>query len=91
MVLDVTPGPNGGMCVTKNMGTADRIIRAALALSVAGLFFTGRISGTVALVLSVFAVVFLFTSLVGSCPGYALLGISTRGKPSTGAAPGRAV
>jgi len=66
--------------MTKNMGNADRIIRTALAIVVGGLYFTGRISGTVAMVLLGIALVFLVTSAVGSCPGYILFGFSTRGK-----------
>jgi uncharacterized protein (DUF58 family) len=64
-----------------NMGTADRAIRTLIALAIAVLYFTGRISGTLALVLGIFAVVFLLTSLVGSCPMYGPLGISTRKGP----------
>ena len=65
----------------ENMGTADRLIRALIAIGIAGLYFTGRISGTLAIILGVVAVVFLLTSLVGRCPGYLPLGLSTRRKP----------
>ena len=61
-----------------NMGKADRIIRSALALAVLALYFTGRISGTMAIVLGVIAVVFLLTSFVAWCPAYAPFGFSTR-------------
>jgi uncharacterized membrane protein YtjA (UPF0391 family) len=61
----------------KNMGTIDRILRVILALVVGVLYFTGQISGTVAIVLGVLAVVFLVTSLIGSCPLYSLVGLST--------------
>ena len=64
----------------KNMGTADRGIRIALAALVAVLYFTGVISGTTAIVLGVIAAVFLLTSLVGVCPAYMPLGISTCAK-----------
>ena len=64
----------------KNMGTADRGIRVALAALVAVLFLTHTISGTVAIVLGVIAVVFLLTSFVGVCPAYMPLGISTCAK-----------
>jgi hypothetical protein len=64
--------------MTKNMGTADRAIRTLVALAVAVLYFTGRISGTVAIVLGIVAVAFLVTSLVGWCPGYLPFGLSTR-------------
>jgi hypothetical protein len=66
--------------MTKNMGTVDRVIRIVAALVIAGLYYTGRISGTVAIVLMVFAVVFIVTSFVSWCPAYLPFGISTRGK-----------
>ena len=61
-----------------------RVIRIALALAVAALYFTGRISGIVTIVLLVIAVVFLITSLVARCPGYLPFGISTHGRPQGG-------
>jgi hypothetical protein len=66
--------------VKKNMGMADRAIRTVLALLVGVLYFTHVISGTLALVLGVFAVIFLLTSLVSFCPLYTLVGLSTAGK-----------
>lgn len=65
-----------------NMSTVDRIIRALLAIAIAVLYFTGRISGVAAIVLGVIAVVFLLSSLFAKCPAYSLLGISTRKHPS---------
>ncbi|NND94318.1 MAG: DUF2892 domain-containing protein [Flavobacteriales bacterium] len=61
----------------KNMGTADRIIRVMIALIIGALYFTGVISGTLTIVLSVLAGVFLLTSLVSFCPLYAPFGFST--------------
>lgn len=60
------------------MGTIDRIIRTVLAILVGVLYFTGQISGTVAIVLGVLAVIFLLTSFVSFCPLYLPFGISTR-------------
>lgn len=68
--------------MTRNMGSVDRGIRVLLALTVAGLYLTGRISGLVAIVLIVFAVIWLLTSVVGTCPAYLPFGISTRGGPT---------
>jgi len=62
----------------KNMGRLDRIIRVALAVLVAVLYFTNVISGTWAVILGILALVFLLTSLVGTCPLYMPFGISTR-------------
>lgn len=61
-----------------NMGTTDRIIRLIVVAAIAGLYFAGQLSGTVAIVLGVVAVAFLGTSLIGWCPAYLPLGISTR-------------
>jgi hypothetical protein len=61
-----------------NMGTTDRSIRLVVVAIIAALYFTGQITGTVAVVLGVVAVVFVVTSLVGFCPAYVPFGISTR-------------
>ena len=61
----------------KNMGTSDRIIRLALVAVIAVLYFTGTISGTVAIVLVALGAIFLLTSLVSFCPLYAPFGLST--------------
>jgi hypothetical protein len=67
--------------MTKNMGTTDSVIRILVAIGIAALYFTGRISGTLAIILGIVAVVFLVTSLMGWCPGYLPFGLSTRKKP----------
>lgn len=59
------------------MGNADRIIRIALALLFAALYFTNTVTGTLGIVLLVFGAVFILTSLVSFCPLYPLLGINT--------------
>ena len=64
----------------KNMGLADRVIRTMVAILVAVLYFTHQISGTLALVLGIFAVIFLITSMVSYCPAYGPLGFSTCGR-----------
>jgi len=61
----------------KNMGILDRVLRTILAVIVVVLYFSGQISGTAAIVLGVFAVIFLLTSSVGFCPMYTLFGLST--------------
>ena len=63
-----------------NMGTADKIIRLVVVAVIAILYFTGQISGTVAIILGVVAVAFLVTSLIGWCPAYVPFGISTKKK-----------
>lgn len=66
--------------MTQNMGTADRTLRIVIAAVIAGLYMTGMISGTLAIVLGIIALVFLLTGIIGFCPAYAPLKISTKGK-----------
>jgi len=61
----------------KNMGSADKIIRILVAIVIAVLYWQNIISGTLGIVLLVFAVIFVLTSLVSFCPLYLPLGIST--------------
>ena len=63
-----------------NMAILDRVLRVVLVALVAVLYFTGVLSPVAAIVLGILAVVFLLTSIVGFCPIYRLLGISTRRK-----------
>lgn len=59
------------------MGTLDKGIRILIAVVIAILYFTGQISGTLAIVLLVFALIFVITSFIGFCPLYLPFGIST--------------
>ena len=63
--------------MTKNMGSADRIIRVIIAAIVGVLYFTGTISGTLGIVLFVLAGIFVLTSVISFCPLYAPFGIKT--------------
>lgn len=63
-----------------NINSLDRIIRVILAVLVGVLYFANLISGTLAIVLGVVAIIFLATSLINFCPLYSILGISTRKK-----------
>ena len=64
-----------------NMGTLDRSIRVIIALAIGALYLSGRISGTLAIVLGVVAVLFLVTSAAARCPGYLPFGLSTKKRP----------
>lgn len=64
----------------RNMSILDRIIRVALVALVAVLYFTHVLSPVAAVILGILAVVFLLTSIIGMCPIYLALGISTRKK-----------
>ncbi len=64
----------------RNMGNADRILRLLFAILVAVLYFTDSISGTLAIILGVVAVIFLVTSAMGFCPLYVPFKLSTQKK-----------
>ncbi|MEP6794722.1 MAG: DUF2892 domain-containing protein [Saprospiraceae bacterium] len=64
----------------KNIGSADKIIRILVAVIIAGLYFTNLISGTTAIILLAVGVVFILTSLIGTCPIYLALGINSNKK-----------
>jgi uncharacterized membrane protein required for colicin V production len=61
-----------------NMGKVDRIIRILIAAAIAMLYFSGEITGLVAIILGIFAAILLVTGLAGVCPGYMPFHISTR-------------
>ncbi|WKK81816.1 YgaP family membrane protein [Marivirga arenosa] len=63
-----------------NMGTADKAIRILLAITVGILYYFGVISGTLAIILGVLAIIFIATSFISFCPLYLPFGISTRKK-----------
>jgi hypothetical protein len=61
-----------------NMGTIDKAVRIIAALAIAGLYFSGILPATVAIVLLVLAGVFILTSFMSFCPLYYPFGISTK-------------
>ena len=63
-----------------NMGKIDRLARLVLAASLGVLVGTGSLSGGAAIAALAVAVVMTATSLVGICPLYLPLGLSTRKK-----------
>ena len=67
----------------KNMCSLDKVIRIAVAIVIAALYFAGQISGTVAIIGLVLAAIFILTSLIGFCPLYLPLGLSTLKKKET--------
>lgn len=61
----------------KNMGLADRVVRLVLAAVVGVLYYTGQITGTAAIILGIFALIFVATSAIGFCPLYVPFKFST--------------
>jgi hypothetical protein len=66
----------------KNLGSTDRIIRAALFVFFAVLYFTNTVTGTLGLVLFIAGIVLLATSLINWCPIYAVLGLNSCKRPT---------
>lgn len=61
----------------KNMGPVDRILRSIVAITLIALYFTDVITGTIGIVVTVFASIMLISALIGNCPPYALMGFNT--------------
>jgi len=61
----------------KNMGTMDKAIRILFVIVIGVLYFTNTISGILAIVLGILALVFLLTSFISFCPLYLPFGINT--------------
>jgi len=64
------------------MGAADRLIRLVVAAVIVILYFTQVITGTLAVILLIFAGIFVITSLVNFCPLYLPFGLNTGKKKS---------
>lgn len=61
-----------------NIGRLDKLIRVTLAIIIAILYFSSLIDGVVAAVLGMVAIIFIASSMVGVCPLYWILRLSTR-------------
>jgi hypothetical protein len=65
------------MKLNKNMGTLDRTLRIMIAVVIAALYFNGNLSGMIAIILGILAVIFVLTSTVSFYPLYLPFGFST--------------
>jgi hypothetical protein len=52
------------------MGTLDKTIRIIIAIIIGYLYYNGTISGTLGIILMVFAAIFILTSIISFCPLY---------------------
>lgn len=64
----------------KNMGMMDRIFRVGVAVVVGSLYLTTQLSGMIAAVLGLGAIILAVTGFAGICPIYSALNLSTRHK-----------
>jgi hypothetical protein len=60
-----------------NVGSKDKLIRLIIAAFLFALYFTGKVSGIVSLIVLIFGITSLVTALFNFCPAYTLFGIST--------------
>ena len=60
-----------------NIGSTDKIIRLSAAILIAILYYDEIITGTLAVVLGILALVLFITSFISFCPLYALMGMRT--------------
>ena len=60
-----------------NMGKIDRIVRISVAVILGFFILIGKVSGVMAILLGIIALVFLVTGIISRCPMYYPLGIST--------------
>lgn len=65
------------MKLPKNMGRIDRLLRFVTAAIVLTLYFTGVVSGWIAVILLAFAVATSLTGSTGFCPLYPIFGWNT--------------
>jgi hypothetical protein len=63
-----------------NLGSVDRIVRLFVAAVLGGLILNGTLTGSMAWVLGILAVVFVLTSVLRFCPIYWGLKISSAKK-----------
>ena len=68
----------------KNMGTVDRVIRILVAVAVVALYFSSVISGTLEIILLALSAVFVGTAIMGFCPLYIPISLSTKKKEMQG-------
>jgi hypothetical protein len=68
------------MKMKKNMGTIDKVIRILVAVLVVILYFTNVISGTPGIILLALSAVLVVTTVLGFCPIWLALGLSTTKK-----------
>lgn len=65
------------MNMKKNIGIIDRLVRIVIALVIDVLYFANVITGTLAFVLLIFALILIVTGIFRFCPLYLPFGIST--------------
>lgn len=64
--------------MTPNMGNIDRIARVIVALLLGFMIITQVLTGALAWIAGIVAIVFLVTSAIGFCPLYLPFGVKTR-------------
>ena len=66
--------------MNRNIGNFDRIVRVVAAAILVLLAYTGVLVGALGITGVIVAIVLFITALVGFCPAYRLIGLSTCGE-----------
>ncbi|SHJ02663.1 YgaP family membrane protein [Algibacter luteus] len=61
----------------KNIGNLDKGLRVIIAITVALLYYFNVITGTLAYILMVVAIILLITSFINFCSIYSILGVNS--------------
>ena len=61
----------------KNVGTIDKIVRVVIALVAFWAAYTGKVASPINYVLYVLGAIMVFTTIMGSCPLYNIIGVKT--------------
>jgi hypothetical protein len=64
----------------QNMGKIDKYIRGLIAVAIIILYSANVITGTLGIIVLIVGVVLLLTAIIGVCPAYIPLGLSTKKK-----------
>lgn len=63
--------------MTRNMGTADRLLRAALGIALLAFALFGGTSAILTVIAAIIGVVMLGTAAISHCPLYTVIGLKT--------------
>jgi len=61
----------------KNVGTIDKVVRVVIALVAFWAAYTGKVASPINYVLYAVGGIMAFTTIMGSCPLYSIMGVKT--------------
>jgi len=64
----------------KNVGTIDRVVRIIVGIALLAGFALNMVAAPLSYLVVLIGLIALVTGLIGTCPAYSLIGITTLGK-----------